>query len=265
MMCACARVTRGARDARDVRCSRPPPPPPSPTPHHVRATDRASERRRRRHARSMDPPSLPGSGTPPLRARARMRERVRVHAFGACSRRPTGPCLSTPAASARRRLRRSRWRPFPRRLMRSSSDRPWSSSPPQRVLYTSAASAMTRTSSALPSLFGALQSDISRFALCPNDHGMLRGLVRDVGAAVMRSAKPNTARKDRSAWRKWVAFCRMLNTPEMRTCVDAHSGVDAFGARRERFMQAAFLCMLSAPWFQRTERTRRWKTMTTQR
>ena len=35
--------------------------------------------------------------------------------------------------------------------MRSSSDRPWSSSPPQRVLYTSAASAMTRTSSALPS------------------------------------------------------------------------------------------------------------------
>ena len=82
MMCACARVTRGARDARDVRCSRPPPPPPSPTPHHVRATDRASERRRRRHARSMDPPSLPGSGTPPLRARARMRERVRVHAFG---------------------------------------------------------------------------------------------------------------------------------------------------------------------------------------
>ena len=32
----------------------------------------------------------------------------------------------------------------------------------------------------------------------------------------------------------------MLNTPEMRTCVDAHSGMDAFGARRERFMQAAF-------------------------
>ena len=89
-------------------------------------------------------------------------------------------------------------------------------------------------------LFEALQSDTSRFALCPNDPGMLRGLIRDVGAAVMRSAKPNTARKDRSAWRKWVAFCRMLNTPEMRTCVDAHSGVDPFGARRERFMQAAF-------------------------
>ena len=35
----------------------------------------------------------------------------------------------------------------------------------------------------------------------------------------------------------------MLNTPEMRTCVDAHSGLDAFGERRERFMQAAFfLC-----------------------
>ena len=89
-------------------------------------------------------------------------------------------------------------------------------------------------------LFEALQSDTSRFALCPNDPGMLRGLIRDVGAAVMRSAKPNTARKDRSAWRKWVAFCRMLNTPELRTCVDAHSGVDPFGARRERFMQAAF-------------------------
>ena len=89
-------------------------------------------------------------------------------------------------------------------------------------------------------LFDALQSDTSRFALCPNDPGMLRGLIRDVGAVVMRSAVPNTARKDRSAWRKWVAFCRMLNTPEMRTCVDAHSGMDTFGARRERFMQAAF-------------------------
>ena len=39
-------------------------------------------------------------------------------------------------------------------------------------------------------LFEALQSDTSRFALCPNDPGMLRGLIRDVGAAVMRSAKP---------------------------------------------------------------------------
>ena len=103
-----------------------------------------------------------------------------------------------------------------------------------------AASASSRGAVSHDDLFEALQSDTSRFALCPNDPGMLRGLIRDVGAAVGRSTKPSAARKDRSAWRKWVEFCRMLNTPEMRTCVDAHSGLDAFGARRERFMQAAF-------------------------
>ena len=64
----------------------------------------------------------------------------------------------------------------------------------------------TSTPKGTDDLFDALQSDTSRFALCPNDPGMLRGLIRDVGAAVMRSAKPNTARKDRSAWRKWVSF-----------------------------------------------------------
>ena len=99
-----------------------------------------------------------------------------------------------------------------------------------------AAAASSATPAGTDDLFEALQSDTSRFALCPNDLGMLRGLIRDVGTAAMRSAKPNTARKDRNAWRKWVAFCRMLNTPEMRTCSDAHSGLGAFGARRERFM-----------------------------
>ena len=69
---------------------------------------------------------------------------------------------------------------------------------------------------------------------------MLAGLMRDVGSAVRRSVRPNTQRKDRSSWRKWVAFCRMLNTPEVRDCVDAHAGLDTSGARRERFLQAAF-------------------------
>ena len=103
-----------------------------------------------------------------------------------------------------------------------------------------ASSTTSRSAESHGDLLEAFQSDTSRFALCPNDPGRLRGLIRDVGAAVERSAKPNTRRKDRSAWRKWVAFCRILNTPEMRTCVDAHSGLDAFGARRERSMQAAF-------------------------
>ena len=114
MICASARVTRGARGACDVRCSRPPPPPPSPMPHHMRATDRASECRRRRHAGSMDPPSLPGSGIPPLRARACMRERVRVHTFGTCSRRSIFLCPSRTAACARRCPRRIRARSPPR-------------------------------------------------------------------------------------------------------------------------------------------------------
>lgn len=99
-----------------------------------------------------------------------------------------------------------------------------------------AASAFSQSAVSHGDLFEAFQSDTPRFALCTNDPGMMRGLIRDVGAAVERSAKPNTKRKDRSAWRKWVVFCRMLNTPEMRTCVDVHSGLGAFGARRERFM-----------------------------
>ena len=93
-------------------------------------------------------------------------------------------------------------------------------------------------------LLGALQSDTSPFALCPNDPVMLRGLIRDVGAAVSRSSKTSTQRKGAGAWRKWVAFCRMLGTPELRTCADAHSGQDSAGARRELFLQAA--CFLNA-------------------
>jgi len=89
-------------------------------------------------------------------------------------------------------------------------------------------------------LLALLQCDTSKYALCPGDPGMLAGLMRDVGSAVRRSVRPNTQRKDRSSWRKWVAFCRMLNTPEVRDCVDAHAGLDTSGARRERFLQAAF-------------------------
>ena len=89
-------------------------------------------------------------------------------------------------------------------------------------------------------LLALLQHDTSKYALCPGDPGMLAGLMRDVGSAVRRSVRPNTQRKDRSSWRKWVAFCRMLDTPEVRDCVDAHAGLDTSGARRERFLQAAF-------------------------
>ena len=103
-----------------------------------------------------------------------------------------------------------------------------------------ASSATSRSADSHGDLPEALQSGTLRFALCPGDPGMLRGRIRDVGAAVERSAKPNTQRKGRSAWHKWLAFCRMLNTPEMRTFVDAHSGLGAFSARRERFMHACF-------------------------
>ena len=92
-------------------------------------------------------------------------------------------------------------------------------------------------------LFVLLQGDTPKYALCPGDPGMLACLMRGVGSAVRRSVRPNTQHKDRSSWRKWVAFCRMLNTPEVRDCVDAHAGLDTAGVRHERFLQAAFfLC-----------------------
>ena len=74
----------------------------------------------------------------------------------------------------------------------------------------------------------------------PNDPGMLAVLVRDVGGVVDASVNANAAKKDRSAMRKWRAFYRLLNTSEVRDCLDAHSGADPNGARRERFLQAAF-------------------------
>lgn len=52
---------------------------------------------------------------------------------------------------------------------------------------------------------------------------MLAALVRDGGAVVGTLAKRNTAKKDRSAMRKWRALCRLLNTCEVRDCLDAHS------------------------------------------
>lgn len=90
------------------------------------------------------------------------------------------------------------------------------------------------------SLLDVLMNDTSRYALCPDDPGMLAALVRDVGGVVDSSVRANTAKKDRSAMRKWRAFCRLLNTSEVRDCLDAHSGLDSNGARRERFLQAAF-------------------------
>ena len=91
-----------------------------------------------------------------------------------------------------------------------------------------------------PSLLGVFMSDTSWYVLCPNDPSMLAALVRDVGGVVDASVKANTAKKDRSAMRKWRAFCRLLSTSEVRYCLDAHSGADPNGARRERFLQAAF-------------------------
>ena len=70
---------------------------------------------------------------------------------------------------------------------------------------------------------------------------MLTALVRDVHSTPDLAVPRTTAAKDRSAWKKWVAFCRILGTPEWRDCPDAHDGHDRAGRRRECFIQAAFL------------------------
>ena len=91
------------------------------------------------------------------------------------------------------------------------------------------------------SLVEALTQDGSRFRLCPRDPSMLTALVRDVHSTPELAVPRTTAAKDRSAWKKWVAFCRILGTPEWRDCPDAHDGHDRAGRRRECFIQAAFL------------------------
>ena len=91
------------------------------------------------------------------------------------------------------------------------------------------------------SLVEALTQDGSRFRLCPRDPSMLTALIRDVHSTPDLAVPRTTAAKDRSAWKKWVAFCRILGTPEWRDCPDAHEGHDRAGRRRECFIQAAFL------------------------
>ena len=91
------------------------------------------------------------------------------------------------------------------------------------------------------SLVDALSQDSSRFRLCPHDPGMLTALVRDVHSTPDLAVPRSTAAKDKSAWKKWVAFCRLLGTPEWRDCPEAHDGHDRVGRRRECFIQAAFL------------------------
>ena len=91
------------------------------------------------------------------------------------------------------------------------------------------------------SLFEVLSADKSKCALCPDDPGLLRSLISDVQATIMRGVPKSTAQKDRRYWRLWVHHCRLLGTAEWRDGTWANSGHDAVGAQRERLLQSTFV------------------------
>ena len=118
------------------------------------------------------------------------------------------------------------------------SARPAPSAPgPQRRRPQSAAPLNERSES----LFGILSSDKSKYALCPDDPGLLRSLISDVQATIMRGVPKSTAKKDRRYWRLWAQHCRLLGTTEWRDDMWANSGHDVVGAQRERLLQSTFV------------------------
>ena len=91
------------------------------------------------------------------------------------------------------------------------------------------------------SVFEVLSADKSKYALCPGDPGLLRSLISDVQATIMRGVPKSTAKKDRRYWRLWAQHCRFLGTTEWRDDMWANSGHDAVGAQRERLLQSTFV------------------------
>ena len=188
-------------------------------------------------SRSADQGASSPRPSPPLPSRSRLLAPQRPP-------RPwsTPPQHPTPAPSPRLQ----QGPPLPDRRMHPRPQAPttradfaWARNPPPPPpAYTSANVTRPERDS---SLLHVLANDSSRFRLCPHDPGMLTALVRDVHSTPDLAVPRTTAAKDRSAWRKWVAFCRLLGTPEWRDCHDAHGGADADGRRRECFVQAAFL------------------------
>lgn len=178
------------------------------------------------------PPSLPPppGQSSPLPSRDRL---LYPH------RPPRSPWRSPPRAPGPPVPDRHGRQPPPAPFASPHADFAWARNPPQPPPphVVSRVSRPSRDTA----LLDVLSQDGSRFRLCPHDPGMLTALVRDVHSTPDLAVPRTTAAKDRSAWRKWVAFCRLLGTPEWRDCPDAHDGLDHNGRRRECFIQAAFL------------------------
>jgi len=90
-------------------------------------------------------------------------------------------------------------------------------------------------------LLHTLQSDTSRLALRPADPSILEDMVNSVLGAADQGTPGSTGRKDAGHWRKWAAFCALLNTDPWRTDAAANNGSDTAGHVRETFLQTAFL------------------------
>ena len=83
-----------------------------------------------------------------------------------------------------------------------------------------------------------LLADTSPFRVGRVDEGLLN----DVFSTYADSAATRTIGADRSAWKKWKAFCNRHDIQRLwRNCTEANTGQDAVGHRREVYILRAFL------------------------
>jgi hypothetical protein len=89
-----------------------------------------------------------------------------------------------------------------------------------------------------------LTNDPSPLALKPDDSNRLYGMCAAHITAAATVPAAGTMSADGTAWRRWVEYCRSLNTPPVRSYAGAPDADDAAAADREAILQSGFLIHL---------------------
>jgi hypothetical protein len=87
----------------------------------------------------------------------------------------------------------------------------------------------------------ALMTDLSPWALRPDDPNVLTDIVTMVHTAVDAATPPRSLAREDRMWQKWRRFCALLNTREWREDRAALSGDNHHGHERELLLQVGFV------------------------
>ena len=82
-------------------------------------------------------------------------------------------------------------------------------------------------------LANMLAQDQTAYALCRGNQLQLEVMCNTAVTLLHKAYNLKTCRRDAAAFRKWVAYCRAINTTPWRDDAAANSGADSIGHRRE--------------------------------